>query len=112
MERSAYQQLRQVEFTLNALWGNVELQDLETPARRSLEAVRRQVYSAQVVAKDYEMSESEEDTRAQLKLLPKAVKSLEQLRASILKASEYDLIGAVDIALMSAQLDELIDRLR
>jgi len=34
------------------------------------------------------------------------------LRAGILKASEYDLVGAVDVAQISAQLDELIDRLR
>jgi hypothetical protein len=111
-ERSIYQELRQVEFALGSLWGNVELQDLDTPARKALEATRRQVQAAQAVAKDYEFSESEEDTRAQLRLLPKAVKSLEQLRGYILKASEYDLLGAVDVAQLSAQLDTLIDRLR
>lgn len=111
-ERSIYQQLRQVEFTLGSLWGNVDLQDLDTSPRKAIEATRRQVQAAQAVAKDYEFSESEEDTRAQLRLLPKTVKSLEQLRACILKASEYDLLGAVDVAQLSAELDALIDRLR
>jgi hypothetical protein len=107
-----YQQLRQVEFMLKGFWRNIDLQELETAARKSLEAVRRQVQLAQAVAKDYEFVESEEDTRAQVRLLPKLVKALEQLRTGILKSSEYDLVGAVDVAQLTSQLDELIDRLR
>lgn len=111
-ERSAYQQLRQIEFTLNGLWNGTELQDLEPAARKSVELVKRQVFAAQAAAKDYELSELEEDTRAQLRLLPKAIKTLEQLRAGMLKTSEYELIGVVDVAQLSAELDELIDRLK
>lgn len=107
-----YQQLRQVEFMLNRQWRDVDLQEIETAARKSLEAVRKQVQLAQATAKDYELVESEEDTHAQVRLLPKVVRSLEQLRAGILKSSEYDLIGTVDVAQLSAQLDELIDRMR
>ncbi len=110
--QSTYHQLRQIGFVLNGLWNGIDLPALDNGARRALDAVRRHVQTAQAVARDYELLESEEDTRAQLRLLPKAVVSLEQLRAAILKASEYDLIGPVDVAQLSAQLDELIDRLR
>lgn len=107
-----YQQLRQVEFMLNGFWREIDPQELETGARRSLEAVRRYVQLAQAAAKDYEFVESEEDTRAQIRLLPKVVKALEQLRAGILKSSEYELVGAVDVAQLTSQLDELTERLR
>lgn len=107
-----YQQLRQVEFMLKGFWRNIDLQDLETSSRKSLEVVRQQLQLAQAVAKDYEFVESEEDTRAQVRLLPKVIKALEQLRAGILKSSEYDLVGAVDVAQLTSQLDELTDRLR
>lgn len=97
---------------LNGFWREIDLQALETAARKSLEAVRKQMQLAQSVAKDYEFVESEEDTRAQVRLLPRVVKALEQLRAGILKSSEFDLVGAVDVAQLTSQLDELIDRLR
>lgn len=112
MDRTIYQELRQIEFTLVASWRGLDLQELETPARRSIEAVRRQAQLAQAVAKDYEMSAAEEDTRAQLRLLPKIIKALEQLRSAILKASEYELVGPVDVAQLSALVDDQIDRLR
>src|ERR1051326_5696103 len=106
MERTIYQELRQIEFTVVSLWNGMDLQDLETPARRSIEAFRKQVQITRAVAKDYEMAEAEEDVIALIRLLPRLTKALEQLRATVLKASEYDLIGAVDVAQLSVQLDE------
>lgn len=111
-EQSMYNQLRQINFALNRLWNATDPQSLEAPARKSLDAVRRQVQAAQATIRDYELLELEEDTKAQLRILPKAVKALEQLRSGILKSSEYDLIGPVDVAQLTAELDELIDKLR
>ncbi len=111
MTQSTYQQLRQINFVLNRLWSDIDPQSLDSSSRKALDAVRRQIQTAQAIVRDYELSEYEEDTRAQLRILPKAVKALEQLRASVLKASEYDLIGPVDVAQLSSQLDELIDKL-
>ncbi len=112
MRQSVYQQLRNIGFSINRLWSNMDVQDFEPAARKSIEAVRRCIQAAQSVAKDYEMTEAEEDTKAQLRLMPKLVKALDQLRASILKASEYDLIGVVDVAQLSAELDDLTERYR
>ena len=109
---SLYQQLRQIEFSLNRLWNDTDIVQLDSPARRALETVRRQIRVAQTTAKDYELSEAEEDVKAQLKHLPRLIKALEQTRMAILKASEYDLIGAVDVAQQTSQLDTLIERLR
>ena len=111
-ETSPYQQLRQLEFSLRRSVP-IEILEEQGPAgRRALEKLQRDVRASKDVMKDYEMFELEEDTRMQARTLPKAVKSLERTRESLLKASEYELVGAADVAQMSAQLDELIDKLR
>lgn len=86
--------------------------DAGRAAQKAYDTLYRRVQLAQHVVRDYEQSAAEEDTRTQLRLLPKVVKCLEELRESILVASQHDLVGAVDVAQLSAQLDELIDRLR
>jgi hypothetical protein len=109
MEKTPYRQLRQIEFTVQ---GWRQYGDVDREAAKAYEALLRRVQRSGVVLKDYEELELAEDTRAQLRALPKVVKSLEQVRESILKASEHDLVGAVDVAHLSAELDELIARLR
>jgi hypothetical protein len=104
---SPYQQLRQVEFTVQGLRPGWEA---ARPAQKAYDALLRQVQASQHALRDYELSV--DDARAQARLLPRGIKSIEGVRAGILKASEFELIGAVQVAHMTAQLDELIDRLR
>jgi|GEM_PF-2561308 len=111
-EMSLYKQLRQLEQVFNRLWNSLDMITLETAARRSLENFRRQVRAAQAVARDYESFQMEEDTKSQLKVLPKLIKSLEQTRSTILTASEHDLVGPVDVAQQTSLLDAAIERLR
>ncbi len=108
-QRTPYQQLRQIEFMINGLRPEM---DADRVVHKAFESLQKKVQVAQQTLKDYEMAESEEDTRAQLRILPRAVKSLEQLREAVLHASQYDLIGPVDVAQQSAEIDELIDRLK
>lgn len=110
-EYTPYQQLKQIGFALNRFGAAADLDAQSTAARRSFEALRRNVQRAQDILKDYEMFELEEDTFKQTQILPKAIKALQVLRDSLLKASEYDLIGAVDVAQISAEIDELVDKL-
>jgi hypothetical protein len=111
VERSPYQQIRQIDFAINRFGMDANLDSQSNVARRSFDALRRSSKASLAILKDYEMLELEEDTRKQMLALPKAVASLGKLRDSLLKASEYELVGAVDVAQMSAEIDELIDRL-
>ena len=111
VERTPYEQLRQIGFAINRFGAAADLDVQSTAARRSFEVLRRNVLRAQDMLKDYEMFELEDDTLKQAQLLPKVVKALQTLRDSLLKASEYELIGAVDVAQISAEVDELIDKL-
>jgi hypothetical protein len=112
VEQTPYQQLRNFESTVNRLGQAIDFDVHTTAGRRAFESLKREVRVARDMLKDYEMFELEEDLRKQAQLLPRAIKGLEKLRANLLKASEYDLIGAIDVAQLSAQLDELIDKLR
>jgi phage anti-repressor protein len=110
-DQSAYQQLRQMEQVINRLGQTLDFERSATAGRRAFDGLKRDTRMALDMLKDYEMFQLDEDTRKQAQLLPRVVKALQKMRASMLKASEYDLIGAVDVAQMSAQLDELVDRL-
>jgi len=110
--QSPYQQVRQLSFTLNRLVSQTDLELRPTVVIKMVDALKHSARSAQDTLKEYEMFELEEDVRKQAKALPKAIKSLEKLRENLLKASEYEVVGAVDVAQISAELDELIVRLR
>ena len=112
MDRSVYTQLRQMENTLNILWRSLDQQELTSAAQRSQGVLRRHLRLAQAISRDYQLSETEQNTQLQLRLLPKLIKELEQVRAAMLKASEYNVIGAVDVAQLSAQLDMLLNQLQ
>lgn len=107
-----YQQLKQFEVTVNSMRALAYADGQSAAGRQAYEALRREVKHSQHVLKDYELSGLNLDVMAQAKLQPQAIKSLERLRTDLLKASEYEVVGAVDVAQLSAQLDELIDGLR
>lgn len=104
---SPYQQLRRIEFAVQGCRPGYEAGQA---AHKAFDSLLRQVQLAQQIVRDYELSE--DSAKTQLRILPRAVKSLEKVRTALLKASEYELVGAVDAAQLSAQLDEMAERLR
>lgn len=106
---SPYQQLRRIEFVIQ---GCRPGQGAERAALKAYDGLLRQVQLTQQAVRDFELAEVKDDVRAQLRALPRVVKALDRVRLALLKASEFDLIGAVDVAQISAQLDEMSDRLR
>lgn len=107
--RSPYQQLRQIGFAAQG-WRPAD--DAGRPVQKAYEGLQKRLQLAEAAMRDYELSAAEYDTRAQMRLLPRAVKGVESVRDALLAASEHDIVGAVDVAQTSAQLDELIAKLR
>lgn len=71
--------------------------------------MRQLMADARLDARDYELSE----TRAeQLENAITTKNRLEKLRLLILRSSERDVFSAIDVAQISAQLDEIVDQLR
>ena len=69
-----------------------------------LNTIKYQIVDARLDARDYEYAQTRAD---QLKHAQAGRKRLEQLERSILKASEYNLFGAVDVAHISARLEHI-----
>lgn len=82
---------------------------LDQGQRREFALMRQLMADARLDARDYELSE----TRAeQLENAITTKNRLEKLRLLMLRSSEHDIFSAIDVAQISAQLDEIIARLR
>ncbi len=106
MEKSPFLRIKQLEVQVNGKLSSVDLYGLERVQQKIVTAIKRELVDARLDIRDYELSE----TRAeQLKCAKNAHKRIDSLRAQILSASEYDLFGAVDVAQLTAQLDQIAD---
>lgn len=71
--------------------------------------IKRQAIDARLEVRDYEYAE----TRAeQQKSALSANKYLQKLQTNMLKASESNLFSAADVALLSAQIEQIISELQ
>ena len=87
------------------LLSTYDVDSLPLEQREAVRLLKNQAADMRLDIRDYGMAE----TRAQQQQLAKEVtERLEQLQATILKISEYNLVSAVDVAQLSAQLQQLI----
>lgn len=79
------------------------------PTERTLVvAIKRQAVDARLEVRDYDYAETPVERQQSAAA---AKKYLEKLQANILKASESNLFSAVDVALMSAHIQQIISGL-
>ncbi len=86
-----------------------DIDGLSRGQQHEIALMKRVLADARLDVRDYELSE----TRAeQLEKATTARKRLDELRHLILRASEYGVFGAIDVAQTSAQIDEIVARLQ
>lgn len=68
-----------------------------------LAGLKQNLSDARLYAHDYELSETREE---QLSNAKKAKNYLEQVRQQILRASEFNIFGPIDVAHLTAQIDQ------
>ena len=85
-------QLRQVDWAL-----------VEAKGRKAVADLRQNLNNAKIYSQDYELSEMRDE---QLDNAKKATKWLDKARQNILRASEFNVFGAVDVAHLTAQIDQ------
>ena len=107
--KSAGQLWQGVAMQLTSLLSAIDVDALEAEARRTVLLLKRLVGDVRLDIRDYEFAEDRVELQ---KASQRAIKRLEKSRATILRVSEYDLLSAVDVALLSAKLDQLIEYLR
>ena len=105
MAESLFEQAKRLEVRIGAVLSGFDIDDLPKGERELVVTIKHGIVDARLDARDYEYAE----TRAeQLELVKEARERLEALRQAILKASEYNLFSAVDVAQFSGGIEQLI----
>lgn len=105
---SPFLAIKDVEGQLKRILRLVDVDTLEPAARKVIADTRLTIVDTRLDIRDYELSETREE---QLKKAVEGKKRVEELRKLILKASEYNIVGSVDVAHLSAQLEQIHERL-
>lgn len=100
---------KRLEADINLILRKIQLHKLGAKEREALAKLRQALIDARIYVHDYELSETREE---QLQNAKTGKKWLEQARQQILKASEFNVFGAIDVAHLSAQIDQIIGDLK
>lgn len=97
---------KELEARIQVLASSFDIDSLPGEQQKLLALIRRQATDARLDVREYEYAETRME---QQELGTAARKRLEELRKNILKASEYNLFGSIDVAQLSAQIEQLIE---
>jgi len=106
MEKSPFLGIKQLETQVNGIFSSMDVYELDKPQQKIVTAVRRELVDARLDIRDYELSETRTEQLANAK---SAHARIDTLRKYILSASEYDIFGAVDVAQLTAQLEQIAE---
>jgi hypothetical protein len=101
--------VKQLELQVNSNLRKFDFRKLSTNERDILAKLQQNLVDSRIYTRDYELSESREE---QVDNAKKAKKWLEQAQKNILTASEFNIFGAIDVAHLSAQIDQIISELK
>ena len=109
MDESPFLLTKALETQLNGVLSSLDVFELPAAERKLVDRLRRDITDARLDTRDYELSETRDE---QLRKAADAKKRLERLRREILAASEYNVFSAVDVAQLSAQLEQIMELLQ
>ena len=96
--------VKQVDTQVNSILRKTNWDAVNDKARKAVAELRQNLTDAKVYAQDYELSEMRDE---QLDNARQAKKYLDQARQQILRASEFDMFGPVDVAHLTAQIEQV-----
>ncbi len=101
--------VKQIDTQVNMILRKTDWDEVNEKGRKAVEELRQFLSDAKLYALDYELSEMRDE---QLDNAKSAKKWLEQAQHRILRASEHSVFGPVDVAHLTAQLDQVKADLR
>ena len=104
MDDSPFLLVKAFETHLGGTLRSVDVYTLDKLVQKLVNSLKQEIVDARLDVRDYELSETREEQLAKAK---EARRRLERIRKNILAASEYDVFGAVDVAQLSAQLEQI-----
>jgi activator of HSP90 ATPase len=96
--------VKQIDLQVNMILRKTDWDEVGEKARKAVAELRQNLADAKIYAQDYELSEMRDE---QLDNANKAKKWLEQARQQILRASEFDVFGPIDVAHLTAQIEQV-----
>ena len=96
--------VKQIETQVNMILRNIDWAEVNEKGRKAVEELRQFLSDSKIYALDYELSEMRDE---QVENANTAKKWLEQARQRILKASEHSVFGPIDVAHLTAQIDQV-----
>jgi hypothetical protein len=106
---SLLQQAKELENQLGGILSFIDTDTLPAAERAIVGTIKHQAIDARLEVRDYEYAERRAEQRQSAAA---AKKYLEKLQADIVKASESNLFGAADVALLSAHIQHIISELQ
>ncbi|HVO86303.1 MAG TPA: hypothetical protein VMT23_01035 [Candidatus Binatia bacterium] len=100
---------RQLENQINGILRQADVYRLDQKQRTTVTNLSQNLVHIKTYTRDYELAETRED---QLRDAKRAKRWLEQAQKNLLAASQFDIFGAVDVAHLSAQIDQIIGDLK
>lgn len=109
MVMSLLEEAKELEAQVTKQFAARDIASLPHAQKELVNTVKHQLVDARLDARDYEYAQSRAE---QLEYAAEARPRLEELHKNIMKASEYGLFSAVDIAHVSARLQQLLSHLK
>lgn len=108
-EKSLSAMVKDVEAQVRAILRDRDVRSLPEGPRRVVEQLTQNLSDVRVYATDFELSEVDEDRQKNARV---ATKRLTAVQRRIITASQYDLFEPVDVAHLSAQIEQIITRMK
>jgi len=106
--KSPSAQVKDIEGQINRILRSVDIGEIAEKGRRAINELKQNLIDARIYSQDYELSEMRQE---QLDNAKKAKKWLNASRTQILRASEFEVFGAIDVAQLSAEIETVIEDL-
>lgn len=100
--------VKRLDSDIRQILRKADLSALSSKYRQSLAEMQQDLLDARIYANAYELSETREE---QLDNAKAAKKWLNRTKKCILIASEQDIFGPVDVAQLSAEIEQIMDKL-
>jgi hypothetical protein len=106
---SPSRRVKQLDTQINTILRRFDLRTLTTKERDVLAKLQQNLNDSRIHTTDYELSETRDEQQDNAN---RAKKWLEQARTNILAASEFNVFGTIDVAHLSAIIDQIISEIK
>jgi transposase len=100
---------KRLEAEIRMILRPVDAYKLNPAQRETLADLRQNLADARIYTNDYELSETREEQTLNAK---RAKHWLKEAQEDILTASQHDIFSAIDVAHLSAQIEQIIGELK